>query len=61
MPVDVSHYGRIERGLVGASPELAAKLAAFYREHGIRLTEMQILYPERYMRRRENPKEEEFR
>ena len=40
-----SHYSRVENGETGASPELAAKLAAFF---GHAVTEMQILYPERY-------------
>lgn len=36
---------RIENGKLGASPELAAKLA---RHFGGALTELQILYPERF-------------
>ncbi len=40
-----SHYSRVENGEAGASPEVAARLASFF---GHAVTEMQILYPERY-------------
>ncbi len=41
-----SHYGRVEAGLVGASPELAKRLCDFF---GAPLTRDQILYPEEYI------------
>jgi putative transcriptional regulator len=41
-----SFYSKIEAGEAKPSPEVAARLAAFL-NHGI--SEMQILYPERYM------------
>ena len=47
---DKSHYGRVEKGEVKPSPELAAKIAAFF---GHVVTEMQILYPERYVTQNE--------
>jgi transcriptional regulator with XRE-family HTH domain len=41
-----SHYSKVENCKAQASPELAAKLAAYF---GHALTELQILYPERYI------------
>lgn len=40
-----SYYSRIERGLVQASPEIAEKLARFF---GHKVSEIEILYPERF-------------
>lgn len=42
---DPSNLSRIERGDHAPSTELAARLASYY---GHRVTEMQILYPDRY-------------
>ena len=44
--IDRAALSRIERGLQGATPSVAEKLALFF---GHRVTEMQILYPQRYM------------
>ena len=46
--VDPGHYCRVEGAKTPASPELAARLA-FYFDHVV--TEMEILYPERYIQR----------
>lgn len=43
---DVGNLSRLERGAQAASLELAERLARFY---GDKITEMQILYPKRYM------------
>ncbi|HEF8786194.1 TPA: helix-turn-helix transcriptional regulator [Providencia alcalifaciens] len=43
---DVGNLSRLERGTQAASLELAERLARFY---GDKITEMQILYPKRYM------------
>ena len=43
--VDPSYYRRIEIGEAKASPVLAAKLAAHFKGA---VSEMEILYPERY-------------
>lgn len=43
---DVGNLSRLERGTQSASLELAERLARFY---GDKITEMQILYPKRYM------------
>ncbi|MEQ4624774.1 helix-turn-helix domain-containing protein [Providencia manganoxydans] len=43
---DVGNLSRLERGTQAASLELAEKLVKFYGEN---ITEMQILYPKRYM------------
>ncbi len=43
---DVGNLSRLERGAQAASLEIAEKLAKFY---GEKITEMQILYPKRYM------------
>lgn len=43
--MDQSYYSKIENGRATASPEVAAKLAGFFAHE---ITEMQILYPERY-------------
>ncbi|CAG9414503.1 helix-turn-helix domain-containing protein [Providencia alcalifaciens] len=43
---DVGNLSRLERGTQAASLELAERLAKFY---GDKITEMQILYPKRYM------------
>jgi transcriptional regulator with XRE-family HTH domain len=42
---DSGNLSRIENGKQGASPELAERLAKFY---GYAITEIQILYPERF-------------
>ncbi|MDH2394642.1 helix-turn-helix transcriptional regulator [Providencia rettgeri] len=44
---DVGNLSRLERGTQAASLELAEKLVKFY---GEKITEMQILYPKRYMK-----------
>lgn len=44
--IGASYYSRIESGEVVPTPETAARIAAFL-NHAI--SEMQILYPERYM------------
>ncbi|EIU7557583.1 MULTISPECIES: helix-turn-helix domain-containing protein [Providencia] len=44
---DVGNLSRLERGAQAASLELAEKLVKFY---GEKITEMQILYPKRYMK-----------
>ncbi len=44
--IDPTFYGRLENMKAGASAEVAAKLAKFF---GHEVTEMQILYPERYV------------
>ena len=47
--MDTGSYSRLERMKQGATPETAEKLVkALGREN---ITEMQILYPERYMKR----------
>ncbi len=43
---DVGNLSRLERGTQTASLEIAEKLAKFYDK---KITEMQILYPLRYM------------
>lgn len=43
--VDPGNLSRIERGLANASREVAERLAKYY---GGEITELQILYPERY-------------
>lgn len=40
-----SHYAKLEKGLVAASPETANKLAKFF---GNMVTREQILYPEEF-------------
>ncbi len=45
--LDTGNLSRIETGKQPASPEMAACLAAIFIDDG--LTEMQIIYPERYM------------
>lgn len=47
--VDVGHLSRVETGRQMASPELAARLAGYY---GYDVTEVQILYPERFLKKR---------
>jgi len=44
---DVGNLSRIERGLQKASVELAASLVRVFGKRS--LSEMQVLYPERYM------------
>lgn len=44
--VDVGNLSRLERGQLGASKQTAEQLARYY---GHAVTEMQILYPERYV------------
>lgn len=44
--IDVSHYRRVELAEAGVSPEKAEVLARFF---GHEVSEMQILYPKRYM------------
>lgn len=44
--VDPGNLSRIERGLANASREVAERLAKYY---GDEITELQILYPERYV------------
>lgn len=43
---DAGNMSRIENGKQGVSPEMAAKLA---RHFGYAITEMEILYPERFV------------
>lgn len=43
---DAGYLSRVERGIYTASLELAARLSKFYNGE---ITEMQILYPKRYM------------
>ncbi|ENO7353614.1 helix-turn-helix transcriptional regulator [Morganella morganii] len=43
---DVGNLSRLERGTQAASLEIAEKLVKFYEQ---KITEMQILYPQRYM------------
>ena len=43
---DVGNLSRLERGAQTASLEIAEKLVKFYEK---KITEMQILYPQRYM------------
>jgi transcriptional regulator with XRE-family HTH domain len=45
--LDTGSLSRIEQGKQGCSPETAAKLAGYFGADEI--TEMQILYPERYL------------
>lgn len=40
-----SYYSRIERGAVQATPDIAEKLVRFF---GNRVSEVEILYPERF-------------
>ena len=40
-----SYYGKLELRQASPSPETAAKIATFF---GHEITEMQLLYPERY-------------
>jgi transcriptional regulator with XRE-family HTH domain len=51
--IDVGKLSRLERGKVSASPEDAAKLAHYF---GHAVTELEILYPERYASRGEQTK-----
>lgn len=44
--IDLSHYYKVESGKSTASPELAEKISLLF---GGAVTELQILYPERYM------------
>jgi transcriptional regulator with XRE-family HTH domain len=44
--INQSHFSKIERGDVKPTPEVAEKLARFF---GHAITELEILYPERYM------------
>ena len=46
--LDTGNLSRIESGKQTPSPEMAASLASVFFEDG--LTEMQIIYPERYMK-----------
>ncbi len=48
--IDASHYYGIEKGTSTASPELAEKISRYF---GGAITELQILYPERFMPQRE--------
>ena len=43
--IDQSYYSKIELGKLRPGPEVAEKIALHFK-HGV--TEMQILYPERY-------------
>lgn len=43
---DPGNLSRMERGIQRPSPEVAEKLAAYF---GPKLTEIQILYPERFV------------
>jgi len=45
--LDVGNLSRIERGIQVPSLETAEKLARFFKG---KITEMQILYPQRYMK-----------
>lgn len=45
--IDVSHYSRVERGKIGASPDLADALSKCKFFKG-KITREQILYPEDY-------------
>lgn len=42
---DRANLSRLERGLQNATPELAERIADYF---GYAITEMQILYPDRY-------------
>ena len=43
--ISIAHLCNVENGAVRASPALAARLAAFFNGE---VSEMEILYPERY-------------
>lgn len=43
---DVGNLSRLERGIQTASLDIAEKLATFYRG---KITELEILYPHRYL------------
>lgn len=45
--IDASHLSRIERGIQVPSPELAARLSRFFSGE---ISEMELLYPERFGR-----------
>ncbi|MBB3320942.1 MULTISPECIES: helix-turn-helix domain-containing protein [Atlantibacter] len=45
--IDVGNLSRIERGIQITSLETAEKLAKFFKQE---ISEMQILYPQRYMK-----------
>ena len=45
LKIDQSYYSKIELGKLAPSPEVAEKIALHF---GHAVTEMQILYPERY-------------
>ena len=49
--IDPTFYGRLENMKAGASTDVAAALARFF---GHEITEMQILYPERYVTEEES-------
>ena len=49
LDIDQGYLSRLERGLVQASPEMAAKIAAVFKG---KLTEIEILYPERPVKRK---------
>jgi transcriptional regulator with XRE-family HTH domain len=51
-PCDVGGLSKIERGEQGCSPELAERLA---KAMGHAVTEMQILYPRRYVETEKEP------
>jgi len=50
--LDVGNLSRIERGIQVPSLETAEKLARFFKG---KITEMQILYPQRYMKSADTP------
>jgi putative transcriptional regulator len=45
LQIDYTHLFRVEKGDSQASPELAERIALYF---GHEVTELQILYPERY-------------
>jgi transcriptional regulator with XRE-family HTH domain len=47
---DMSNLAKVERGVQGATPQLAEKLSEFFRSRGHVIAELEILYPERYVR-----------
>lgn len=47
--LDPGNLSRIERRKQGVTPDVAEKLSRFYKEKGGDISELEILYPERYV------------
>lgn len=50
--ISQARYSSIERGLESTRPEVAELIVRAFRRYGVRdLTELHVLYPQRFMRR----------